>query len=189
MKQTALSRTQFRFLGQWKQAFKCLLLVLASFLVVDLAWANRTITGASVNATASVTVASGATVALTVNVTTNSTGSSRWRGTRWAIAASAPAASAYACYDNPNHNSSGSYSETFNITAPASQGTYNVYAIAYDNDGCSSGASPTYTLVGAIIVAPRNCVSANAGDWSAAATWNCVSSGDGPPHQYRQRHH
>lgn len=181
MKQTALSRTQFRFLGQWKQAFKCLLLVLASFLVVDLAWANRTITGASVNATASVTVASGATVALTVNVTTNSTGSSRWRGTRWAIAASAPAASAYACYDNPNHNSSGSYSETFNITAPASQGTYNVYAIAYDNDGCSSGASPTYTLVGAIIVAPRNCVSANAGDWSAAATWNCVSSGDGPP--------
>lgn len=183
MEKTALSRTQSSFLGQWMQALKCLLLVLASFFVVDLAWADRIITGATVNSAGSVVVASGATVSLTVSVTTNSDwwSNSRWRGTRWAIAASAPAASAYACYDNPNHDSSGSYSETFNITAPASPGTYNVYAIAYDNNGCSSGASPTYTLVGAIIVAPRNCVSAKAGDWSAAATWNCVSSGDGPP--------
>lgn len=179
MKQTALSRTQFRFVGQWTQALKCMLFVCASFLVVDLAWANRTITGASVNAAASVTVAPGVTVALTVNVTTNSTGSSRWRGTGWAIATSTPAT--YTCYNNQNHDFSGSYSETFNVTAPASPGTYNVYAIAYSDSGCSSNASPTYTLVGAIIVAPRNCVSAKAGDWSAAATWNCVGSGDGPP--------
>lgn len=183
MKQTALRRTQFSFWGQWKQILKCLLLVLASFFVVDLAWADRIITGATVNSAVSVVVASGAKVSLTVSVTTNSDwlSSPRWRGTRWAIATSAPAASAYACYDNPNHNSSGSYSETFNITTPASPGTYNVYAIAYSDDACSSNASPTYTLVGAIIVAPRNCVSAKAGDWSAAATWNCVGSGDGPP--------
>lgn len=183
MKQTALRRTQFSFWGQWKQTLKCLLLVLASFFVVDLAWADRIITGATVNSAVSVVVASGAKVSLTVSVTTNSDwlSSPRWRGTRWAIATSAPAASAYACYDNPNHDFSGSYSETFNITAPASPGTYNVYAIAYRDDGCSNNASPTYTLVGAIIVAPRNCVSANAGDWSAAATWNCVNSGDGPP--------
>ncbi len=185
MKKADLSRTQFRFLGQWGHVLKYLLLVLASFLVADLAWANRTVSGVLVNGAASVTVNPGSTVSLTVNVTTDSSGgtSSRWRGTDWAIATSAPAAAAYTCYDNTNYDSVGSNSETFNITAPASPGTYNVYVIAFSNNSCTNNdPSATYTLVGSIIVVPRSCVSAKTGAWSAAASWNCGSgTGNGPP--------
>ena len=45
---------------------------------------------------------------------------------------------------------SGSYSETFPITAPPTVGTYNAYFIAYSDDGCSNQASNTFTLTGAV---------------------------------------
>jgi hypothetical protein len=54
--------------------------------------------------------------------------------------------------NHADHTSSGTYTETFSITAPSSAGTYDVAFIAYKDDGCSQNPSGTYTLTGGIIV-------------------------------------
>lgn len=127
------------------------LLTLVS-LSPSIAYADRTITSVTLNGGSSVSVAPSATISAVVNVTTNNTGSSRWRGTGWLIASSPPGADA--CIDHTNHDNVGTYSETFNITAPSVSGTYNAYFIAYNNSNCDQNPSSTYTLASAVIVVP-----------------------------------
>lgn len=115
--------------------------------------AGRTINSATLNGATSVSVAPSVTITAVVNVTTDGTGSAtRWRSTGWLISTSPPGS--VTCVNHANHDAVGSYSETFSITAPASSGTYNAYFIAYNNDSCSSGASGTYTMAGAVTVTP-----------------------------------
>lgn len=125
------------------------------FLFPVQAHADRTIASATLNGGSSVTVAPGATITAVVDVTTNGAGAAaRWRSTGWSISTTAPGA--VTCVDHANHNGAGTYSETFSITAPATSGTYNAYFIAYNNDSCSSGASATRTMTGAVIVTVTN---------------------------------
>jgi len=114
--------------------------------------AARVIDSVTLNGSPLVTVSPSATISATVNVTTNGNGSDRrWRSTAWSIDTFPPGATN--CVNHPNHNSAGSYSETFNITAPAAAGIYNIYFIAYRNDGCSQGASSAFTRTAAVTVA------------------------------------
>ncbi|MBI2286759.1 MAG: isopeptide-forming domain-containing fimbrial protein [Nitrosomonadales bacterium] len=125
------------------------------FLFPAQAHAARTITSATLNGGSSVTVAPSAAITAAVNVTTDGTGAAaRWRSTGWLISTTAPGT--VTCVDHLNHDGAGSYSETFSITAPATSGTYNAYFIAYNNDTCSSGASATRTMAGAVIVTVTN---------------------------------
>jgi uncharacterized repeat protein (TIGR01451 family) len=91
-----------------------------------------------------VTVAPGASVevAFTVEVT----GSSTWAATRWRIDTGS-----WTCVDHNNH-SSGTYTETFNITAPSTPNTYDLTVEAKSSNDCSSGSSGSITLTDAIVV-------------------------------------
>src|SRR3989344_1889338 len=116
-------------------------------LAASPAFAARTIDSATVNGASSVTVAPSASITAAVTVTTSGTGTNNdWNATSWNI-------SGANCVNHANHSSSGTFVESFSITAPASPGTYDVSFIAYQNNGCSTGASTTYTLTGGVVVA------------------------------------
>ncbi|MCW8859463.1 MAG: LamG domain-containing protein, partial [Deltaproteobacteria bacterium] len=96
---------------------------------------------------ATVTVAPSTTISVNINVTTDGNGSSgRWRSTSWLLDG------VFNCEDHSDHNSAGTYSEIFNITAPATSGVYDVDFVAYRNDSCSQGASAAYPMTNAIAV-------------------------------------
>ena len=114
---------------------------------------SRTITSVTLNGGSTVTVSPSASITAVVNVTTaNGGGNQNWRSTGWLIATSAPGA--VICIDDTDHEGSGSYSETFTITAPAAAGTYHAYFIAYTDDLCSSQPSNTLTLTNGVTVVP-----------------------------------
>jgi uncharacterized repeat protein (TIGR01451 family) len=158
------------------------LAVFISLMLLPLeAHAARTITSATLNGAASVTVAPGAAITAVVNVTTDGSGSNaRWRSTGWRIDTTAPGT--VTCVDHTDHDSAGSYSETFNITAPAPAGTYNGYFIAYRNDTCDSDASNVFTMASAVTVSSTNPVPATTGispasKYIGAATFTMTVSG------------
>lgn len=126
--------------------FLAFLLMIVPFLYPTKVYADRTIDSATLNGSSSVTVSPSATITATVTVTT--TGSSNnWRATTWQIGSGA-----ITCVDHANYGSSGTYTETFDITAPSSNGVYDVSFVAYGGNNCRPGASNTYTLTTAVTV-------------------------------------
>lgn len=113
---------------------------------------SRTVTSATVNGSSSTTVGSGASVAVVVNVHTGGSGNDDWHATRYQIEGQSAV-----CVNHANHSSSnGDFSESFNVTAPASLGTYDITITAYEEDDCSGGSNSS-TLTNAITVAsPSN---------------------------------
>jgi hypothetical protein len=107
------------------------------------------IDSATVDGAATTTVSVNSTISLSLTVTTSGGGASNdWLATGWLIAnASGP----LACVNHGDHTSSGSFTETFNITAPATAGTFNVYLVAYRKDNCTGGSSPEFVLASAVI--------------------------------------
>lgn len=124
-------------------------LVFIPLLILTVApvYATLTITSATLNGASSVTVVPSSSITAVVNVTTTSGGSANWQGTSWTVNGSAT------CVNTPNHNGAGSYSESFTITAPASEGTYDVSFIVYSNNACTQDASSTYTLTNGVVAA------------------------------------
>jgi MSHA biogenesis protein MshQ len=123
-----------------------LLTLLFSLLSVN-SFADRVINSVTLNSGTSVTVNAGDTISVSINVTTSGSGSDRrWRCTDYTLNGSTTDE------DHGNHDSSGTYTETFNITAPASSGTYDFDVIAYRDDSCSQSASSTFSLASAITV-------------------------------------
>jgi hypothetical protein len=98
-----------------------------------------------------VTVAGGASINAAVTATTDSGGgNNNWRSTGWLISTTPPGSTT--CVDHSNHDAAGTFLETFPIIAPTTTGTYNAYFIAYQNDGCSAGASTTFALANGVVV-------------------------------------
>ncbi|MDD5329913.1 MAG: hypothetical protein PHX38_07910 [Sulfuricella sp.] len=124
----------------------------------------------------------GAPITAVVNVTTSLLLdlNDNWQCTAWRIATTPPGT--LTDVDHANHNVAGTYAETFNITAPVAPGTYNAYFVAYSNNGCSSGASTTYTMTNAVVVnAPPtvssiNLASANPTSPGSAVSWTVTFS-------------
>ena len=102
---------------------------------------------ANLNGSSQVTVAPGASITALVQVAVGSP--SVWKGTGWRIATTPPGTTT--CANTADSSASTAY-DTFTITAPATQGTYNAYFIAYDSGSCTSGASAAYTMDNAVIV-------------------------------------
>ena len=102
------------------------------------------ITSSTLNGASSVSVAPSATIS--ANVVLTSTSGTDWSSTSWNINGGS-----FKCVNHSNHTSSGNYNETFNITALAAAGTYNVVFRAHTNDGCSSG-TVTRTMTNAVTV-------------------------------------
>ncbi len=122
--------------------------VLASSVIVV---APLVINSVTLNGIASVTVGTGEAITAVVDATTNSSMAGyQWRSTGWRISNSAPGA--MICVDHANHDTAGTFSETFSITAPATSGTYNAYFIAYNDNSCGAGASSTELMSGAVTI-------------------------------------
>jgi MSHA biogenesis protein MshQ len=125
-------------------------------LCLLLAAAGRAHAGATVNAITlngaapPVSVDGGTTIAVSLTVTTTGTGSNgRWRSTGYIIGGAGEI-----CIDVPNPNNAenaGTYTRTFNIQAPATNGTYDFSVNIYGGDGCGN-ANGSATSAGAIIV-------------------------------------
>jgi len=99
----------------------------------------------------SVTVAPSASITASVDVTTTGSGVQRnWKSTSYQIEGGS-----LICVDTNNHESAGTFTESFSITAPSSPGTYDVSFIAYsDDNNCASNPSLTLTLIDGITVNP-----------------------------------
>jgi hypothetical protein len=108
---------------------------------------SSSITAATVNSGASVTVKGGTSIS--IGVTEKNTAGTNWQSTGYLISTTPPGT--YTVVDTPDHNGNGTFSESFSANAPAAEGTYNLYLIAYRGAG---GTSPdgTLTLAGAITV-------------------------------------
>jgi VCBS repeat-containing protein len=115
---------------------------------------SRSINSVTLNGGTSVTVAPGASITAAVNVTTdNGGGNNDWQSTGWRISTTAPGT--LTVVNHTNYTNSGTFTETFTITAPTTPGTYNAYFIAYANDtgtGGSAQASATFVLSASIVV-------------------------------------
>ena len=121
--------------------------------LIGVAHAGLSITAATVDGGASVSVAPGGsvTVSYTVSVTG---GGDEVEGTDWRISTTAPGTvtCANSAPDSPN-NTNGTYTTVFTATAPVTPGTYNLYLIANDKDDCTGGtSSATFVLSNAIVV-------------------------------------
>ncbi|MFZ5774328.1 MAG: DUF6701 domain-containing protein [Thermodesulfobacteriota bacterium] len=126
-------------------------IVLAELLFLPhLCQAARTINSVTLNGSTTVTVPPDATITAVVNVSTGGAGNDDWFSTGWRIATTSGAMTN--CVDHANHVGSGSYQETFTITAPSTDGTYNAYFTAYNNETCTSGASAVYTRNNGVVV-------------------------------------
>src|SRR5207247_5727338 len=61
----------------------------------------------------------------------------------------------------------------FNITAPATPGTYNVYFTTSDADACTNQTSALFTLAGSVTVVSNIAwTGAVSTDWNTAGNWN-----------------
>jgi peptidoglycan/xylan/chitin deacetylase (PgdA/CDA1 family) len=121
------------------------------------ALATVTVNAPTLNGTTTVTVAPGAIIAVQVSVTT--TASEDWESTSYRIGSTGN----YTCVDTTNFTSSGTHTATFNVTAPATEGTYNFEVRAHGSQGnsvnnnCSgNGLIDSRVVTGAItvVVAP-----------------------------------
>nr|WP_326529074.1 DUF6701 domain-containing protein [Rhodoferax sp.] len=118
-----------------------------AFLTIALKPAPVVINSATLDGATSVTVGAGATMTAVVNATILAGGA--WRSTGWRVAG---APGAMTCIDHADHTSAGTFNETFSATAPPSSGTYDAYFVAYNDNACSSAASGTFSMSGAVTI-------------------------------------
>ncbi|HTR18865.1 MAG TPA: immunoglobulin-like domain-containing protein [Candidatus Paceibacterota bacterium] len=121
---------------------------------------TRSITAATVGGGTSTTTTPSATIAATV--TGNTIGSSGndndWQSTSWLLSTNGVGTAS--CTNNPSSTIGAQTGLTgnFNITTPASTGTYSLYLVAYSGQNCTneSGELPsnTFTLNNAVVVNP-----------------------------------
>jgi len=113
----------------------------------------RDIDSTTLDGGSSVTVPPSTSITAAVTVTTWRYGwwegetANDWKSTRYRIEGGS-----WTCVDTPDHTTSGTYTESFSITAPATPEVYDVSFRAYLDDLCSSGESSTYTLTDGITV-------------------------------------
>lgn len=147
-----------------------LVLVLVLMLCANSAHATLVVNSATVDGGASVTVAAGATVSLSITVTSSGGGvSNDWNATGWLIA---NASGSLNCVDHADYTDSGTYTETFNITAPATAGSFNVYLVAFRRDDCTGGSSSEFVLPNAITTTTAALVCETYRDEFGAAAYN-----------------
>lgn len=164
------------------KALQALILLATLVFFSGAVHAGRFILDATPNTANPVTVAPGATIPVTIGVLTTGNGTAaRWRSTGWRISTTAPGS--LTCANHANYDSAGWNVETFNMTAPATPGTYNVYYVAYSDNSCDDDASTTYIGVSAIVVAaPAPVVtsivraSANPSEPNTAVAWTVLFS-------------
>jgi|GEM_PF-903215 len=112
--------------------------------IVTTAGNAPTVSSGTVNNQTSVTVRSGQSITVKLNIGIDS--GDTWKSTRYQIDNGSKI-----CIDTPDHTTAGSYNESFTFNAPSSDGTYDLNLRAYTNAGCS-GDRDSYLMSNAIVV-------------------------------------
>ena len=161
-----LKRLKNHSVGRWLR----LAAMLTSILFAVEANAALVIDSATVDGGTTTTVAAGSTISLSLTVTSSGGGASNdWFATGWLIAnASGP----LTCFNHADYSDSGTYTETFDITAPAAAGTFNVYLVAYRKDDCTGGSSIEFVLASAVITTAVNLTCATFRDEFSNVAYN-----------------
>ena len=141
-------------LAAWKtSATTTALTLMMSVLLVSLsgfnfALASITNGSATVDGASSGSFVSSESISATVTVTTSGSDTADdWKSTSWRIGDGS-----FACVNTSNHTQDGTYSETFNVTAPSETGTYAAEFVAYNGESCSGGFSSTISLPDSVTV-------------------------------------
>jgi len=109
---------------------------------------SRTTVSATLNGSSSVSVYPGASITAAVMATL--TGGDDWHSTGWRIATST---GTYTCANTNDHDSNGTFTESFTINAPNTPGTYNAYfRISGSNSNCGNDTGTVLTLSNAVTV-------------------------------------
>lgn len=127
-----------------------IVLLMGALLFSGQACASLSISSVTLNGGSSTTVASGATISVTVSE--KNTANSNWQSTSVKTTNTTTGAQVTTCVNTTDYNGNGTNSTTFNITAPAAAGTYNVDIFASSNGTCTGTNSSIFTLAGGIIV-------------------------------------
>ena len=126
----------------------------------SIASANTNVTSATINGGATTTVSESANIAVVIDVDTDTTppaSTPNWRSTQWRINTTPTATTG--CVDHTNHDGAGSYSESFNVSAPSTAGLYGIRFRAFEGDACTGGQDQlnmddTITVTAADITPP-----------------------------------
>jgi uncharacterized repeat protein (TIGR01451 family) len=114
------------------------------------ALAATTISRATIDGVASTSAPSGSVLPASV---TGTVGTGSWRATE--VNGVTIGTGNSTCQDHGNHNTIGTSTENFNVTAPGTPGNYNVGFTPSDADNCSTTAGSTFTLTdGLRVTAP-----------------------------------
>jgi hypothetical protein len=137
---------------------------------------SRNVLSIQVNGTNSVTVTPNTSVNVSVTVNTNGILlANDWRSTRLSLD---NGASWLPCVDTSDYTSSGNHTESFNINAPSSGGTYDLTVRAYQFDFCL-GDDDEDTLNNAITVDDSHIITATAGTGGVISPSGSVDIDDG----------
>ena len=132
-------------------------MLLVSFLLpiikTNVALAERVINSTTLNGTSGVIVKGGDLITASLTVTLSGSTLNKWASVGYQIGGESPT-----CLDTTDYITDGTYTESFPITAPATEGTYNVtFKVFGVNATICGGASPTTeTLTDAIVVDNTN---------------------------------
>jgi hypothetical protein len=108
---------------------------------------GRTTSSATLDGGSSVTVLQGASI--TAAILGLISDGNDWEGTQWLISTTSPGA--MTC-QNSTDRGSGSFTESFSITAPSVVGTYNAYFRVSGHDSCSNTLGSLLTMLNAVTV-------------------------------------
>ncbi|WP_019141385.1 DUF6701 domain-containing protein [Noviherbaspirillum massiliense] len=139
-----------------------------------------TIASATLNGATTLNVTPGATISVTITVSHSNNGDD-WFSTGWLIT-DGQGNQVSDCQDTPNHSGRGTFTETFNITAPSTESTYTVYFGVYDTRGTcrNQDLQDTYTMANALrviaypSVSSISLASANPTNPSTNVSWTVV---------------
>jgi len=120
--------------------------VLILISIMGFVLAARTINFVKLDGGSSVTVEADDSISISVRVTTDGSDDD-WKSTGYQIGSAS-----IECENTGDHNSDGTYTESFNINAPVSAGTYDFKVWVYSDNGCSVGQVGPTTLANAITV-------------------------------------
>lgn len=129
--------------------FSVFLLLAGVFLLSPKAYAVLNVTSVTVDGGSSTTVTPGSSINVQMFVTSSGGGSSNdWQSSRWRFAG----IGSWTCVDHSDVFTSGNHTITFPVSAPTTDGSYDLIVRAYNNDSCSGANSGNYRMNDAVTV-------------------------------------
>jgi len=124
------------------------------------ALAARVINTVTLDGGFSTTVNQSVTIPVTMTVTTSGSGANDdWESTSYTLDG------VTTCLDTTNFGGDGTYTDTFTVTAPATDGSYDIAFYAHRNGACNPGSDSNYVVLTDGVIVSGVSVPVLAGEW------------------------